>query len=527
MIPNSDAPAMGWWEPVQYRLRHLPIHLALLHTGKILGFGGSGNDETNPTPYPAEIWDPHTGEVRSIDQPLEGDVFCSGHSFLSDGRLLVAGGTHMYDGKLMMFGFNIPPFRGLEQTYTFDPGAESWSRVQDMGTGRWYPTLVTLGDGRVVAMAGLMKHFPWAFLRRVEIYTDGRGWQPFDGAHRWLPLYPRLHLLPSGDIFYSGSFNTHYTFPFTLKAFPTGILHVQKAEWRTIGPPVRAQREEGASVLLPLTPPQYAPRVALIGGGTPGGTQAVPDTELIDLSEANPTWRTIQPMKYARYHVYTVLLPNRQLLVVGGRSGNTEHARRPDVGHPGGEHTQSAAAAEPEVPQDPLAVREAELFDPDTKAWTLMARMSVDRLYHSNALLLPDGRVMTAGSNPGRRVDELRIEIYHPPYLFKGPRPEIQSAPATISYGEDIEIRTAGTHAIDEVALIRPSATTHGLDTDQRYVGLGIRAAEPGRTLVRIPENAHLAPPGYYMLFVVRGGIPSEARFVRLFSEQDISQPAH
>src|SRR5206468_184140 len=122
--------------------------------------------------------------------------------------------------------------------------------------GRWYPTLLTLGDGRALAMAGFTSHFPWFFLKCVEVYDGGR-WLRLDGADRWLPLYPRLHLLPSGEVFYSGSYNTHYTFPFSLSAFPTAILDVEKARWRTIGPTNEIEREEGACVLLPLRPPEY------------------------------------------------------------------------------------------------------------------------------------------------------------------------------------------------------------------------------------------------------------------------------
>lgn len=271
---------------------------------------GSGNDETNPTPYPAELWDPQTGNSQTVDQQLAGDIFCAGHAFLPDGRLLVAGGTAAYDGKLRVFGFNIPPFRGLDHAYTFDPVSGKWTREPNMSTGRWYPTLVTLGDGRVLAMAGLTGHFPWAFLQRVEVYSDGRNWSALAGAERWLPLYPRLHLLPNGDVFYSGSFNAHYTFPFTVRGFPTAILNVQTPVWRTIGPPNRTQREEGASILLPLVPPDYTARVLLVGGGTPGGTEAVSHPEIINLNEAQPLWKPIQPMKHARYHVYSVLLPH-------------------------------------------------------------------------------------------------------------------------------------------------------------------------------------------------------------------------
>jgi hypothetical protein len=518
MSHHDEHAQMGAWELLPQRFQFLPVHIALLHTGKVLSFGGSCNDETRlTTPYQAELWDCQTGECTVVNQDLEGDVFCVGHSFLADGRLLAAGGTCQYDSKLLGF-LPFPPFTGLNHTYTFDPSTECWERVQDMAYGRWYPTLVTLGDGRVLSAAGLTESFPWVFLRAIEIYTSGEGWKRLEGADRWLPLYPRFHLLPDGNIFYAGSYNTHYTFPFTLTGFPTGILDMKTHQWSNLGLPNKSQREEGASVLLPLTPPDYRPMVLLVGGGEPGGTSATNLSEIVDLSQSAPVWRhtrsrrsgQITRMEFARYYNYAVILPNRQVLVVGGRSGLKGHVHEPAPGH---EH--HALAADP-IP-DKNAVYKAELFDQDTEEWTTLAPMKVDRLYHANALLLPDGRVLVAGSNPERRVNELRIEIYSPPYLFKGPRPVIEDAPSDVAYGATFTIGTPVADDIDEVALIRPSSTTHCLNTDQRYVGLEITAHSPNQITVRMPDNPNLLPPGYYMLFILRDGIPSVAVWVRVF----------
>jgi hypothetical protein len=514
----DDKAQMGEWQLMADRFANLPVHIALLHTGKVLGFGGSCNDENSlNSRYPSELWDPQTGQCSPVDYLWEGDVFCVGHSFLADGRLLIAGGTCNYDSKV--FGLlPFPPFTGLNHAYAFDPDAGRWERVQDMAYGRWYPTLVTLGDGRVLAAAGLTESFPWVFLRALEIYTPGQGWSKLEGADRWLPLYPRFHLLPDGNIFYAGSYNTHYTFPFALAAFPTGILDMKTQRWNDMGLPNKSEREEGTSVLLPLTYPDYKPRVLLAGGGTPGGSHAITDSEIIDLSEANPKWhdtrskRTgeVTHMEFARYYAYGVILPNKQILVVGGRAGLKGHVHEPV---PDGHHH---AHAPEEVPQDKNAVRAAEIFDPETEEWTTLASMEVDRLYHANALLLPDGRIFVAGSNPERRKNELRIEIYSPPYLFQGPRPVIESAPAEVAYGATFTVGTPVAGDIDTVALIRPSATTHCLNTDQRYVELPIEGHASDTITVRMTDNPNLAPPGYYMLFILRDGIPSVARFVRV-----------
>jgi hypothetical protein len=503
--------AVGEWEPVKYHFEYLPVHVALLHTGKVLGFGGTGNDETAKAPHPAEIFDPETGEARSVGQELGCDLFCAGHTFLPNGKLLVAGGTYRYDRTL--FGYPAPPFSGLERSYLFDPDTEAWTRLDDMGNGRWYPTLIMLGDGRVVNVAGLTKGFPWVFLREIEVYSPGEGWKELSGASRWLPLYPRLHLLPDGGVFYSGSYNTHYTFPFDLRGFPTATLYPETGSWKNIGPPNKSEREEGTCVLLPLVPPDYTAKVILVGGGDTGGKVAIPDSEIIDLSVPDPKWRQIDPMKNARYYAYPVILPDGNVLVVGGRMG--------EKGMHGMDMPQQVeygmgGSTSLDVPQDPMAVREAELFDPRTEKWTTMASMSLDRLYHSNALLLPDGRVMTCGSNPSRRVNELRVEFYDPPYMFKGPRPTIEEVTKEVSDGGDLRVRTPEADEIQELVLIRPTATTHCVNTDQRYVGLVFQKADPDTIVAKVPPNRNIAPPGYYMVFVLRGGIPSEGAWTLL-----------
>jgi hypothetical protein len=167
-------------------------------------------------------------------------------------------------------------------------------------------------------------------------------------------------------------------------------------------------------------------------------------------------------------------------------------------------------------PHDPLAVMEPELFDPATETWRPLASMAVDRLYHSNALLLPDGRVATFGSNPATGMAELRIEIYDPPYLFKGSRPRIEAAPKEATRGGEIEIATPDALTIEAVVLIRPGVTTHCVNADQRYVGLEIIARQADRLRSRLPTQPGVAPSGYYLLFIVRAGVPSEATFVQV-----------
>jgi len=162
-------------------------------------------------------------------------------------------------------------------------------------------------------------------------------------------------------------------------------------------------------------------------------------------------------------------------------------------------------------------VLEPELFTPNDRKWIPMADMMVDRLYHSNALLLPDGRVMTAGSNPQRTINELRIEIFRPPYLFKGERPVIRRYPESITYGKTFELESTQTRDIIEIAIIRSTVTTHCVNTEQRYVGLEFSSKDSNTLSVTVPPNKNLAPPGYYLLFILnKDGVPSIAPFVQL-----------
>ncbi len=513
--PEADPSKVGRWELAPHRFRNLPVHTALLHTGKVLAFGGTGNDPVNfGHPRDAELFDPADGSITAVSQPLGGDVFCSGHTLMADGQLLVAGGTYRYDNPL--FGkVSFPPFRGLDQSYLFDPATESWRRGPDMADGRWYPSLIQLADNSVLAFAGLTEHFPWVVGRRTERFDIGIGWRPDPNAARRLPLYPRLHLTPAGEIFYAGSYNTHYIFPFSLQSFPTALLDLKTGDWRPLGLPKVAQREEGATVMLALTPPDYQARVLLMGGGDPGGADPTNAAEIIDLSEGSPRWRQIQAMQNARYYCYAVMLPNQHVLVLGGKKGERRMSMEPPAAAPaaGG---MGAMGAGPNLPHDPEAILDCELFHPEDEDWQTVAAMSVDRLYHSGALLLPDGRVLATGNNPMRGVNETRLEIYSPAYLFKGPRPVITSAPEAIAHGETFEFASPDAAVIDTVALLRASSTTHCFSTEQRYVGLAITGRGAASVTVTLPENPNLTPPGYYMLFALAKGVPSIAPFVRV-----------
>ena len=233
---------------------------------------------------------------------------------------------------------------------------------------------------------------------------------------------------------------------------------------------------------------------------------------MVDFSELHPEYRPIQALKHPRYYVYPVLLPDKTVLVIGGKKGKKGHLH--DTPHK--EHDDTMHYPH-DIEHHPDAVMEPELFTIHDQQWKPMADMKVDRLYHSNALLLPDGRVMTAGSNPQRTINELRIEMFRPPYLYKGDRPQITRYPENVSYGKTFELESPQAEHIIDVALIRSTVTTHCVNTEQRYVGLEFVQKNSTTLSMVLPSNPNLLPPGYYLLFILKeDGVPSIAPFVQV-----------
>lgn len=223
-------------------------------------------------------------------------------------------------------------------------------------------------------------------------------------------------------------------------------------------------------------------KILLAGGGDPPLASA----EVIDLNVPNPGWRTVAPMSVARRHLNSTILPDGTVLVTGGTSG------------PGHNNAETP-------------VYKAELWDPASESWTTMASGTAPRLYHSAALLLPDARVVVTG---GDSVPD--VEIFSPPYLFKGARPELAAVPAQIGYGQPFAVQSAQAAAIRKVTLVRLSSVTHAFNMDQRLNVLPFTAGT-GTLQITAPPNGNLAPPGYYMLFLVdSAGVPSVGSVVQV-----------
>lgn len=479
------------------------IHMALLRTRKVVGFGFPADMEHMPD---SRLFDLQASLAETEIDPTP-ELFCSGHAFLPDGRLLVAGGH----------GNNL---RGV---HTLDPQFPQWKDEGTMSDARWYPTCTTLPDGRILVISGSggnggpvqgnggggggyvnnsLQYFSAATgLTRngvEDIETLPSPWSRyFPSGFNTIDLYPFVFVLPDGRLLVHSRNTTRFYDPVTRQWETTQVPAVRAVS--------RTYPGQGSGVLLALRPSaSYKARVLVVGGGGQEGNQLVADTpatataEILDLGASSPAWRATASMASPRVFCDAVLLPDGKVFVVGGsRSGRADHGMEP--------------------------VLTPEIFDPDAETWTTMAPQHVARMYHGSAILLPDATVLLAGKDgiyqdPAYKYPERRLEVFEPPYLHTGgTRPTISSAPASVAYGQGFSVQTPNANSIAQAVLVKPGAVTHQFNMDQRLVELSITARGPSGLTVSAPPNPKVAPPGHYMLFVLDGqGVPSEASFVQL-----------
>jgi hypothetical protein len=471
----AQSSVVGEWRTLPYLMPINPVHIAVTNDGKVLVVAGSGW-YAKATEYLAAVWDPVAGTI--ITQPLAWDMFCNAMSVLPDGRVFINGGNLQYD-----------PFLGEPRNAVFDPVTSTFTDVENMAHGRWYPTVTTLGDGRVMTFSGLRE--TGGTNATVEIYTMGSGWSPEYPAGWTPPLYPRMHLSTDGRVFYAGPSRTSRFFNPTTKTWTPVVATTNHG----------LSRSYGTSVLLPLMPADgYRPRVMILGGGGP----STATTEIIDLSAATPVWQYGPQMSQPRIQMNATILPNGRVLALGGSATNED------------ETTKSL---------------NADLFDPVTNTFSSAGANVYPHLYHSGSLLLPDATVALVGGNPRRGTYEKHIEIYSPAYLFNADgtpaaRPTITGVtPGAFGYGQTFQVQTSAASSIGSVVLVRPGAQTHSIDMEQRLVGLNFSAGD-GVLNVTAPPHGNIAPPGYYMLFILdSAGVPSVATFVRLTSSVSNQAP--
>lgn len=610
------------------------IHAVLLHTGEVLWFCGHVEDGhyalksylfdyTNPAAQLVSqdfvLHNPSLARGAHVpNNPNSGefhaDLFCSHFVHTHDGKVLVVGGS---DPDYHIPGGGSHGSVGETYIHLFDPTTKTWSSAMNGATpsrlrqGRWYPTALMLGDGRVAVFSGRREFGSAALIaNEVEILTPPTySSTPVAGANTInLPIYPGLHLAPNGRVYY-----THTTWGLEIDppadtvsiAIPNGATSATWTNHAGVSPPHATgspagvpRREEGMSVLLP---PAQDGKILLIGGGEALGaggrvrTGNAPFTQIRDRADArstavlnttgaNPVWTAGPTLAHPRINVHAVILPDKKVLICGGHNSHKWNAVFPGI------------------PPDPAVANNAqslicELYDPATNTLAPAATLNHARMYHAAAVLLPDGTVLIAGGAdadpgklklgdieneftihnpapdnfsypgglapnppvPGAAVDPTRwagprvfaenqmngvinsiaynrkdYEIYRPPYLFTpGTQPTIHAitrngaATTKAHYGESLRIRSSQAAAGTEAALIRPGAATHHTDSEQRYVALPVSDVSGNELTVTIPNDRNLVPPGYYMLWIVKGGKPcAEAKFILVGSYLAPTPPA-
>ena len=466
----GGAQDVGEWGPV-VDWPVIGVHVALLPNGKVLAYDSIGDNATESYPVQdhtrATVWDPITGSQTPVNVDTGFNIFCSGLAHLVDGRLFVAGGNK--DQAL----------NGIVQTHLFDPATNSWTLGPNMAAGRWYPTVTPLNNGEMLITSGRVN--------TPEVRTLAGNLRSLSTASLSLPLYPWMDVAPNGLAFYSGPDQT-------LRALnPSGT-----GSWQTFGQRDSINRDYGGHAIFDIG------KMLVAGGGS-----STKDSRVVDFNGPTPQVSSTAPMAFGRRQHNLTVLADGSVLATGG---NSSGASLVDLN---------------------AGVYPAELWSPATGQWRTLASMQITRQYHSTALLLPDGRVLSAGGGICGTCDTVgylakNAEIFSPPYLFQAdgtlaPRPSIDAAPASTTYGATMAIGTPEPASISKVALIRLGAVTHSNNMEQRYIPLSFT---PGATTITAtaPDNSNIAPPGIYMLFIIdANGVPSLARMV---SVQGNSLPA-
>ncbi|MEO7142928.1 MAG: galactose oxidase-like domain-containing protein, partial [Bryobacteraceae bacterium] len=453
-VDNSGNPAViGNWSSV-VNLPAVAVNLILLRNNNVLFY----QDGATPT-----LWNYISNTFTNI--PAPADLFCSGHALLADGRILVVGG----------YGGGSPI--GLADAEIFDPVGKNWTPVPNMVYKRWYPTATTLPDGRILVTAG------WQTSAHTnagisEIYDPAaNSWTSLTNANNPFETYPFMYVLPDGRVIHIGG-----------SEYPTDtdILDLNTQTWSVVD----ARFLDGASATM------YTPDKFMKAGSSTDSQGSGPSsntTFVLDMTQPSPAWQQTPSMVYPRSFLNLTTLPDGSVLATGGETDKN-----------GGNIAN--------------AVYAAELWSPHSQTWSTMSSMHTPREYHGTALLLPDGRVLVSGMGAdfGNVPDQKSAEFYSPPYLFKGSRPTVSQAPTQIQYGSNFFVGTPDGSNIASVALIRTGAVTHFFDQNERFLPLTFTQSTGGLT-VTAPANANLAPPGYYMLFLVNSaGVPSIAPFVQV-----------
>lgn len=481
-VSQSDPAVVGEWGSLKdwratetsldYDLS--PIHAVLTPEGKVLFWGwGTCPESECPTvdnlPDDVTLWDPVVDSFTEISYP-DSLLFCAGQAMMPDGSIFAAG------GGCCQTNFT-------DEARVYGAGPQPWQSIEPMERIRYYPTVTTLPDGRMMVSSGDDLNGTVTYPEIYDPSASQDPWESLDQDAAGWPWYPFMFVLPSGDVFFAGpggwgaSKEMHW------------VLDLDTGLWTSV---VESPSSENPSISSGAihSAAMYAPgKIMKAGAGV---------SYTIDMTASSPSWDPHATMQVDRHDHDLVLLPNGWVMAVGGNASESE----------------------------------AEWTDPtdnDPGQWSELAEMHEDILgeYHSIALLLPDSRVLVAGGadfgTEQMVSDSARAQIFSPPFLFWGDRPRVGWAPGNAQYDSAFTVTLdssspVGVSEIDRVTLVRTGAVTHSFDHNQRFIELDFElATSAGSLSVTSPLNANLAPPGYYMLFLISDeGVPSHAEFIQL-----------
>ncbi len=501
-------------------------------------FDGGANPKGDPG-------DPLLPGGQSTETYNDGALFGSHQSFLPDGSVLVQGGTdYSADPGADGIPFGTVELTGIKSTRIFDPKLNDFRQSGNTNKRRWYPTLVAGGNGKYYDFSGVQKLLKPVYkdrpeesgtnVKQVEAFDPGtEKWtDQGDAAQRDLPLYPRMHLLPNGNIFYNANgqvFNPFGQSTGELTWNNLASFNPDSKTWTDLGLANQGTLTPGfrgstSSTMLPLEPDadgRYTKTRLLTAGGilgtSPGSEIAVANSDIttVDTSAGKAEKVSTEetgPLNQRRWFGQNVVLPTGDVMVFSG-------ADKDEVLTPGFE----------------FATQQAEMFDVAKRTWIPMATANNPRTYHNTAVLMPSGEVLVGGhatistgyanntTVPGGFAPhdgrDPSFEVYRPPYLERGPRPVLTTAPDALGYGKTFKVVLApGVDAasVDSVRITRNTAITHIVDADQRQVVLPVVGRDGQTVTVKAPPNANVAPAGPYMLFVNaktdKGPVPSVAK---------------
>jgi hypothetical protein len=453
----------GKWSDVQ-AWPLLAIHASLLPTGEVLAWDSNADDiETNSLP------DHPVKPTRVTLWNPSTNAFTSVNS--NTGKdLFCAGHTVLANGNVIAAGGNQVPGNGQHNAISiFNPTNNTWTRGPDMAANRWYPSVTNLANGDALITSGGPS--------TPEVYSSNGTLRKLTGADLGQALYPWMQLAPNGKV-------VHFGPETTLRSLDTNGT----GGWTTLGTRDASYRDYGAYAM-------YAPGKVLVTGGA----ASLKTTQIVDVNNGLNT-SSAAAMNFGRRQHNLTLLPDGSAIANGGISNG---AALVDVN---------------------AAVFAAEIWKPNLNRWDVMDSEKIPRQYHATTLLLPDGRILSAGGGfcgacPLATYFNKNAQIFSPTYLFNkdgtpAKQPAITSAPASTTHNSSFAVKTDTD--ISRVTLIALSSVTHSVNMNQRFMELAFTKTGNNLT-VTAPANANLAPPGTYMLFVLNAqGVPSVAKMVKI-----------